>query len=44
MENYDGNMNNYPIIDQNDDSGNNNNQNMINSYITFSTKKICLCI
>ena len=37
MENYDGNMNNYPIIDPNDDSG--NNQNLMNSYITFSTKK-----
>ena len=39
MENYDGNMDNYPIIDPNDDSRNNNNQNMMNSYITFSTKK-----
>ena len=39
MENYHGNMNNYPLIDPNDDSKNNNNQNMMNSYITFSTKK-----
>ena len=39
MENYPNNMNNYPLIDPNDESQNKNNQNVLNSYITFSTQK-----
>ena len=38
MENYQGNMNNYPLLDPNDDDQNKTNQNIINSYLTFSTK------
>ena len=38
MENYQGNMNNYPLLDPNDEDQNKNNQNIMNSYITFSTK------
>ena len=39
MENYPNNMNNYPLIDPNDESQSKNNQNVLNSYITFSTQK-----
>jgi hypothetical protein len=39
MENYPGNMNNYPLVDPNDESQNKMNQNVMNSNITFSTKK-----
>lgn len=38
MQNYKGNMNNYPLLDPNDDDQNKSNQNIMNSYITFSTK------
>ena len=39
MENYPGNMNNYPLVDPNDETQNKMNQNIMNSNITFSTKK-----
>ena len=39
MENYHGNMNNYPLIDINSESEKKTNVNLMNSNITFSTKK-----
>ena len=39
MENYPGNMNNYPLIDPNDESEKKNEMNISNSYITFSSNK-----
>ena len=39
MENYHGNMNNYPLIDINSESEKQFNINLMNSNITFSSKK-----
>ena len=38
MDNYHGNLNNYPLIDINSESEKQSNINLMNSNITFSTK------